>query len=184
LEKARGGRVLKEDALFLFTTKMEKEDYRKFLYTATFRKNPAVIWILSGICLLGAIFLQISAGQIKILSLLLQWCMLMAVAVGVICFQVERKNKSRIRTDKTGTFEQETVLYFYPQCLKTEVPAIKGTHTLEYHQFFQVLESKDYFMFYYSKNLASLLRKKDMEEIDGFREFLKEKFGARYRILR
>ncbi|NLK37099.1 MAG: YcxB family protein [Epulopiscium sp.] len=175
---------MKEDALFIITTKMEKEDYRKFLYTATFRRNPAVLWILAGISLLGTIFLQFSVGQIRILPLLLKWCLLMVIAVVVICFQVERKNKTRIRTDKTGTFEQETVLYFYPQHLKTEVPAVKGTHTLEYHQFFQVLESKDYFMFYYSKNLASLLRKKDMEELDSFREFLKEKFGARYRILR
>ncbi len=173
-----------EDALFIFKTKMTKEDYHKFLYTATFRRNPIMIPFVLGVSLLGALFLQWSEGQIKWIPLLLQWLMMIVIAVSAVCIQVERKNKSRIKTDKTGTFENETILYFYPESLKTEVPSVDGRHTLQYNQFFQVLESKDYFMFYYTKNMASLLRKKDMEEIDGFQNFLKEKFKKRYRVLR
>jgi hypothetical protein len=43
------------------------------------------------------------------------------------------------------------------------------------------MESKDYFIFYLTVNQASLVRKRDVDNINVFREFIVEKFGSKYR---
>ncbi|WMI82658.1 YcxB family protein [Anaerotignum sp. MB30-C6] len=59
--------------------------------------------------------------------------------------------------------------------------ALKSKGELSYNQFFSVLESKDYFIFYLTANQASLIRKKDVPQVDEFRKFIKEKFQKKFK---
>ena len=52
---------------------------------------------------------------------------------------------------------------------------------LKYDQFYSLVESKDYFIFYLTVNQASLLRKKDVENLSAFREFIVDKFEGKYK---
>lgn len=177
----RWRKTMSEKVVFEIKTMMEKEDYRKFLYIATFRRKPIILPMIGLFAFLVA-WLQGGLGEhFSMFRILLLWMFLFAIGVGTVCFRVERRNKDRIKTDQTGTFGSETILTFYEDSLKMVTPNVEGTSTLQYHQFYQVLESKDYFIFYFSKNLASLLRKKDMEDIDDFREFIKQKISRRCR---
>lgn len=103
------------------------------------------------------------------------------LAIVIVCFKVEQKNKQRIKTDKTGTFDSKTILGFFDDKITFEVPHLKSKGTLEYSQVHKLMESKDFFIFYITHNQATLLRKKDIHEIDKFTKFIVSKFSGNYR---
>ena len=70
---------------------------------------------------------------------------------------------------------------FYEDRIVFENKELKSYGELKYDQFFTLLESKDYFIFYLNMNQASLVRKKDIENLPEFKEFIVEKFGDKYR---
>lgn len=173
-----------ENAIFTIRTKMEKEDYRKFLYIATFKRNPYAIHMLVIMSMLASVLTSMWTKTLDIVSVATLWIIMLATAVGMICLKVERKNKARIATDKTGAFESVNILHFYQDHMIMETPDIKGTSTLEYTKFYKVLESKDYFIFYFNVNMASLIRKKDIEDLEMVGGFIKNAFGERYRVIK
>lgn len=169
---------------FSITTVMEQEDYRKFLYLATFRRNPMVLPLVALIALLGSWAVNWSMEGLKLLPLLLTWVGMFALAIGTLCWKVERKNKQRVATDKTGTFGAKNLLKFYDDRLVMEQEAMHSKGELRYEQFYQLLETKDYFIFYLSMNQASLLRKKDVADVGSLQEFLRSKLEGRYRSIK
>ena len=52
--------------------------------------------------------------------------------MGVIIFKVERKNKQRIETDKTGVFNSEEVLDFYEDFLIIKSTVLEGESKIKY----------------------------------------------------
>jgi len=74
-----------------------------------------------------------------------------------------------------------TTLKFYDDRIVMENEALKSTGELKYDQFFAVMESKDYFIFYLTVNQASLIRKKNIDNPDLFRDFIIEKFKDKYK---
>ena len=111
------------------------------------------------------------------------WAFLFVLAIAVVLFKVERKNAQRIKTDKTGAFGSVNTLKFYDDRIVMENEALKSTGELNYDQFFAVMESKDYFIFYFTVNQASLVRKKDIDNLSVFREFILGKFKRKYRTI-
>lgn len=102
-----------DEIKFEIRTTMEKEDYRKFLYLATFLKNKFVIPIIALISFVGGLMLNWDSEDLDWTLILLYWLGFFIIAVSVICFKLERRNKQRIKTDKTGAFGSENVLKFY-----------------------------------------------------------------------
>ncbi|NMA01341.1 MAG: YcxB family protein, partial [Clostridia bacterium] len=98
-------------------------------------------------------------------------------------FKVERRNAQRIKTDKTGAFDSINTLKFYEDRIVFENKELKSTGELKYSQFYALLESKDYFIFYLTVNQASLVRKKDLDDISAFKEFLVKKFGEKFKSI-
>ncbi|HEY8423119.1 MAG TPA: YcxB family protein [Thermoclostridium sp.] len=161
-------------------TVMTKEDYRKFLYIATFRRNKFTIPMIGLIALLGSLIISLD-GKFSAIKLIISWILLFALAIIAVLLKVERKNAQRVKTDKTGTFDSVNTLKFYDDRIVMENEALKSTGELKYDQFFAVMESKDYFIFYLTVNQASLIRKKDIDNPDLFRDFIIEKFKDKYK---
>lgn len=170
-----------EQPNIIIHTTMSKEDYRKFLYIATFRRNKFIIPFLGLISLVAGLIVSFESGYLNFTKLIISWIALFALAIAVAIFKVERRNAQRIKTDKTGVFDSMNTLKFYQDRMVMENKELKSTGELKYSQFYALLESKDYFIFYITVNQASLVRKKDVENPDGFRAFLKEKFGSKYK---
>ncbi len=168
---------------FLIKTVMEKEDYRKFLYTATFFRNKMIIPMIALISFIGGIFISLSLDNLTLLTILVSWILLFILCIVVICFKVENKNKSRIKTDNTGTFGSISILSFYEDKMIMENESMKSKSEMEYQKFYEVLESKDFWIFYFTANQASLIRKKDVEESESFKEFLKSVFKEKYKSI-
>ena len=169
-----------EPNIIIHTT-MAKEDYRKFLYIATFRRNKLALPLVGLIALLGALIVSFEDGYLNPTALIISWIGFFALAIAAVVFKVERRNAQRIKTDQTGAFDSINTLKFYDDRLVMENQQLKSTGELKYNQFYGLLESKDYFIFYITVNQASLVRKKDVENPDGFRAFLRERFGSRFK---
>lgn len=165
---------------------MEKEDYHKFLYIATFLRSKIIIPFILLISALAAIFLAYSENQFNAINFIVSWFVLGAVAFFTIIFKVERKNKQRIKTDKTGVFNSQETLDFYEDFLIIKSTVFEGESKIKYSQFYQVLESKDYFITYFNMNQASLIRKKDMnkETIEKLRSLYQKTMGKKYKTIK
>jgi hypothetical protein len=178
-DKAGGNNV--EQPKIIINTTMSKEDYRKFLYIATFKRNKFVIPIVGFISLLGSIVITFDNGGFNSIKLIISWILLFALAIVAVIFKVEKKNAQRIKTDKTGTFDSISNLKFYEDRIVMENEELKSKGELKYNQFFALMESKDYFIFYLTANQASLVRKKDVDDLNAFKDFIVEKFKGRYK---
>lgn len=176
---------MSEKARFTVTTFMDKEDYRKFLYFATFRKTPAVALILillSGLGSLGLLFIL----HVYRLSVFLGiWVFMLLCCIAALSFKVERMTKKQIKDNPDELFEYPSILTFYEKELVASNRNAEGSTRLAYPDFLAITETTDYIIFYFTDTTANLLRKKDVdtEELNEIRKFLKEKAGKKYRIL-
>ena len=168
-----------EQPKMVINTIMTKDDYRKFLYIATFRRNKFIIPFIGLISLIGSII--VSLDSYNFIKLVVSWIFLFALAIGIVLFKVERKNAQRIKTDKTGTFDSINTLKFYDDRIVMKNEALKSKGELKYSQFYALMESKDYFIFYLTANQASLIRKRDIDDLNTFREFIINKFENKYK---
>ena len=170
-----------EEPKIIINTTMSKEDYRRFLYIATFKRNKFIMPMLALFSLLGSIIINLDSETFNVIKFIISWILLSGFAVAVVIFKVERKNAQRIKTDKTGAFDSMNTLKFYNDRIVMENKELKSTGELKYDQFYSLIESKDYFIFYLTANQASLLRKKDVHNLDAFKEFIFVKFQGKYK---
>lgn len=162
-------------------TIMTKEDYKKFLYIATFRRNKLVLPLLGFIALVASVILSFNDGHFNPTLLIFSWIFLFGLSIAVVMFKVERKNAQRIKTDQTGTFDSINTIKFCDDRIVMENASLKSTGELKYNQFYALLESKDYFIFYWSLNQASLIRKKDVQDVEVLKTFLSKHFQGNYK---
>ena len=172
-----------EEPKMIINTIMTKNDYRKFLYIATFKRNKFTIPMLALIALLGSLIVSFDNENFNWIKLIISWALLFALAIIAVLIKVERRNAQRIKTDKTGAFDSVNTLKFYDDRIVMENEALKSKGELRYDQFYAVMESKDYFIFYLTANQASLIRKKDVDNLNEFKEFIIGKFQGRYKSI-
>lgn len=171
------------DIKFLIKTTMTKEDYKRFLYLAIFKKNKAIFPVIGLIALAGSLIISLDSQPFNWVKFIIGWALFFLLAIVIIVLKVEMKKAKRIKTDQTGTFDSINSLKFYDDRLVMENEELKSKGELSYSQFFCLMESKDYFIFYYSANQASLIRKKDIEDLNKFKEFILEKFAGSYKSI-
>ena len=170
-----------EQPKIIINTTMTKEDYRKFLYIATFRRNKLILPLIGLIALAGSAIISFDSFGFSFIRLIISWILLYALAIAVVIIKVERKNAKRVKTDRTGTFDSVNTLKFYDDRIVMENESLKSTGELKYDQFYALIESKDYFIFYWTANQASLIRKKDIENLEEFKDFIAGKFKNNYK---
>ena len=174
-----------EPVKFEITTKMEKEDLKKFMYIATFFRKKSTIPMLVTVALLGALWVNFAWGNVTVLGFFVATIIMLAFVVGVVFFKIEKRVKQRIKTDNTGTLGSESVLRFYDDHLEMESETFRSHSELRYDQFYELMETKDFYMFYISVSQAYMVRKKDIkaDECTAFCEFMQGVFGAKYKKL-
>ncbi len=172
-----------EEPKIIVNTSMSKEDYKKFLFLATFRKNKFTIPLLILLALVGGLFIGYEKGHFSISRFIISWTSLFVLTILVLMYKIRRRNAQRVKTDKTGTFDSVNTLKFYNDKIVMENESIKSKGQLRYDQFHALIESKEYFIFYFTANQASLIRKKDLENPDEFKDFVIEKFKGKYKII-
>lgn len=175
-----------DNKLFTVTTTIEKEDYRRFLYIATFLRSKIIIPFFVLLSCIVASFLAYSEGQLNILRFIVLWIVLTALDILTLVYNVERKNKQRIKIDKTGAFDAKETLDFYDDYLVIKSAVFGGKNKVKYDQIYQVLETKEYFITYLNINQASIMRKKDMDKdtIEKIQQLYKKSMGKMYKKIK
>ena len=173
-----------ETPLFQVDTHMERKDYRKFLYIATFFQNPFVIPAILVMCGVVAVLASRQMGRSDLFYMVALWGAISALVFSAVCFNVEGKNRRRVAAaQQAGALDRRLVMSFSEQEFFLENPAREASRHLTYEEFHLLMETKDYFIFFLTKHQVTLLRKRDMkeEELDSFSAFIRRKFGKRYR---
>ena len=175
-----------ESHKFTIITQLEKEDLKKFMYITTFFRKKSTIPMLITVSLLGSLWVNFAWGNITTFGFFIVAVIMLAFIAGVISFKITRRVKQRIKTDNAGTMGSDSVLRFYDDHLEMESENFKSHSELRYEQFYELMETKDYYMFYISVNQAYMIRKKDVkaEEVSMFSEFLQCMFEGRYKHLK
>lgn len=163
-------------------TVMEKEDYKKFLYTTTFTRNKSALRFLAVMSLIGAILLAVVKFGFGIKTFFVSWAVMFACLYVIAWIKVEYNYRKKISIDDSGVFGSVTTIEFFENYMTMESTMAEGRSVLDYGKFFRLLEMRQYFVFYYSKTMATIVRKKDMDSINvqEFRQFIAEKFEGKY----
>ncbi len=80
-----------EEPKIVINTSISKEDYRKFLYIATFKRNKLVIPILILMSLFGSVIINFDNGIFSLLRFIISWILLFILTIVVIMLKIERK---------------------------------------------------------------------------------------------
>lgn len=172
-----------EEAEIIVNTSMSREDYEKFLFISTFRKNKFTIPIIIVISLISGLYIGYNGGIFSPVIFLLGWISILIFTILVLVLKIKRRTAQRFKTDKTGSFDSLNVLKFYGDRIVMESEDRKSRGELGYDQFHGLMETRDFFIFYLTGNQASLIKKEDLEDLDEFRNFISGKFKGNYRAL-
>lgn len=162
-------------------TQITKSDYRQFMYLATFKKNKFMLPLLLAMALVGSWFIVLEAYGFNLGKWLGGAALFLCFEMAILVLKIELRIDKRYKTDRVGTFDVNTRLTFYPEKVVIEQPKLKASGELTYEQFYCLRESATLFVFYLNAAQATLVRKKDVEDLEGLRIFLKERFGTRYK---
>lgn len=176
---------MSDKKLFTIKTSMEKKDYHKFLYIATFLRKKFTIPVIIIISALMAAFVSYNKGTFELKGFLIYWVLLLAITLFAIIVKIEVQNRERIKADKAGVLKSIETLDFFDDAIVVKSTAFKSKSKVKYYKFYEVIETKDYFLIYFNRRQASIIRKVDLEEslVNELRNLLIEKIGPKYRKL-
>ena len=171
-----------QNALYEITTRMEKEDYRKFSYLIAFRNKVRTILLIILLAAIGAglwVFMDEIFSVPKFLGV---WVILIITAFAAIFLRVEYKAYNRSNQIRAGLAGNRQTITFFENYLIAQADDVKTNNKIKYENLYQALETEAYYIIYASASNASMIRKKDIDEEErtDFNKFLKIKFGTRY----
>ena len=160
-------------------THMEKEDYKKFLYSVTFLKSTKSIGVLVAIALVAAIFLTIDGTGFNIVKFLGYFALFLLIGLISIVLKIEKLNKARVKSDKGLLFNSVNELDFYDEYIQVKNKSFESDSKIPYEIINKVSQTKDFYLIYLNNNQASVIRKKDINETEEniLKEILKEKLS-------
>ncbi len=170
-----------EQPLLRAVTHMEPRDYRRFLYTAMFRRSAAVPGLLCALSLLAAFARGYSPEGVDWMRFLGAFAVYGLVCTVALCVLVEFRNRQSRRDPEI--FQRRQVYEFYEDRIKTYMEQGEGALELPYLQLRQILEAKEYWVFFITSNAAMMLRKADLApgQPAQLQRLLAEKMGDKYK---
>ncbi|ELC8453755.1 YcxB family protein [Clostridium perfringens] len=174
---------MSDKKLFTIKTSINKKDYSRFLYIATFLRKKFTIPAIIVITALMAGFVSYNNRIFELKSFLIYWLILLIITLFAIVVKIEFQ--SRERADKAGVLKSIETLEFFDDILVIKSTAFKGKSKIKYYKFYEVIETKNYFIIYFNRRQASIIRKIDLEDslVDELRNFLTGKIGNKYKKL-
>ena len=169
------------DSLFSVETTIEKKDYRKFLYLHAFILTKFTLLYLIIAPILTGIGINCILEDFPIKYFVLYVIILSIILVNVVLLKLECQLNHLIKTDKF--WKSTRKLDFYKDYIISSNSIAECESKMKYEQYYKVIETKEYFLCFHNVNIASIIRKKDMESeiCDKLMDIFKEKMGKEYR---
>ncbi len=176
---------MSDKKLFTIKTSINKKDYGRFLYIATFLRKKFTIPAIIVITALMAGFVSYNNRIFELKSFLIYWLILLIITLFAIVVKIEFQSREREKADKAGVLKSIETLEFFDDILVIKSTAFKGKSKIKYYKFYEVIETKNYFIIYFNRRQASIIRKIDLDDslIDELRNFLTGKIGHKYKKL-
>ena len=170
---------MSDKKLFTIKTSINKKDYSRFLYIVTFLRKKFTIPAIIIITALMAGFVSYNNRIFELKSFLIYW-LIFAIVV-----KIEFQSREREKADKAGVLKSIETLEFFDDILVIKSTAFKGKSKIKYYKFYEVIETKNYFIIYFNRRQASIIRKIDLEDslVDELRNLLTGKIGNKYKKL-
>lgn len=168
---------------FIVQNKLDEKDFKTFMYISTFFKSMKKL-IITAILFAAFVYLAIKdePGNMAI-NFTKYYLILLVFFVIALIAHIEMRYRTRIRTDKSGMFEENPELIFTDKCLKVKSEAFKSEGEITYEMFYKLIETKDYFYFYFNEHQATIVNKKLIDDYDNFRIFIHSKFKKNYKYI-
>lgn len=165
-------------------TQMNEQDYKNFLTFHMFHKGKA-IWIYTAILSIVAATACTYVTQIiTIPFFLFCWALMIATILITLRIKIHLLIKKRLKTDRGNLIRSEVIFYFHEEDFVMENQGIASTATLSYDKIYQVVETKDFYALYLNVNQATLISKRNIENVDEFGAFLLERTREIYKDCR
>lgn len=167
-----------EQELFVIRTTLNKNDFREYLYISTFLRNKKVFAILYGVCVILAIISNWILHNLTVQSVIVRSLIVFGILVVLLCAGIEVKSRRFAKNTGIDENGENSILRFYKDHMEV---GIKASGDISYDQFYELLESKKYYLFYFNEKFASFVKKSEVQNEEDFSKFLKDVFGDKYR---
>ena len=166
---------MNEHSLYEITTKMQKDDYRNFLFLTTFQTADSITSLVIVGLILGAIASFVTGFSIS--SLFFSSLFFILVLFAVMYSKLEKNVKAVYPLDQPATIETEQTIVFYDTYLTSTNRTNADITKVHYADIFKVKEDDSYIILMLTKELASLICKRDLEKevIENISKLLNEK---------
>ncbi|MFA9466338.1 MAG: YcxB family protein [Velocimicrobium sp.] len=175
---------MNDNKLFQFTSKMEKDDYKKFLYITTFRKSyQTIVSLLLFASIATALFCRL-LNQSAPFTIFIIFILILLILLSFLLFKLDRQVNTLFSINKKTSFEKKQTITLYDTYLTASNRMSQGETKTDYCNIHELYETSEYLIFYFNKSLASPVRKKDIptEQYQLIISFLKSKLEHRYKI--
>ncbi len=169
---------MNEHLLFEITTTMEKDDYRNFLFLTTFQTADSIASLFIIGILLGGITTAMTGFSLS--SLFFSSLFFILMLFVVMYSKLEKNVKAVYPLDQPAAIETAQTISFYDTYLTSTNRTNADITEVAYKDIFKVKENDRYIILMLTKDLASLICKKDLdkETIAKISNLLKEKCRA------
>ena len=175
---------MSDKKLFIVKTYIDKKDYHKFLYIATFFRRKFMIPILLVVSAIMGYFVAINKEVFSWREFFVYWILLLLITLFAIVVKIETRNREKRKEDKkSGIFSACETLEFFDDFIVIKSTAYESKSKVKYNKFYEILETKDYFIIYFNRQQASIIRKFDLdkENIGKLQNLFSKKLSSRYR---
>ena len=169
---------MNETPLFEITTNMEKDDYRNFLFLTTFQTADSITSLFVIGLILGGIASVVTGFSLS--SLFFSSLFFILVLFVVMYSKLEKNVKTVYPLDQPAAIETEQTITLYDTYL-TSTNRTNGDITeVSYADIYKIKENDSYIILMLTKELASVICKKDLdgEKTEAVSLFLKDKCSS------
>lgn len=167
-----------ETPLYEITTKMEKEDYRNFLFLTTFQTTDSIVSLLLIGTILGALASFTTGFSLS--SLFFSSLFFSLILFTVIYFKLEKNVKAVYPLDQPAIILTDQTIVFYDTYLTSTNRTNADVTKISYKDIFKLKEDDSYIILMLTKELASLICKRDLDKatVENVSRLLKEKCNS------
>ena len=174
-----------KEKYFTIETKMEEVDNRNYLYIRAFKQNSAIFIPLFIFTLIGTAVLVATFKMLSLVGIVEAFAISLLLVVVATLVKIEFRHRGRIKKDKSGAIGSITTMEFFDDYMTMKASFSDIVSKLGYNEFYGMIETKGYYILYYSRSQATMLRKKDIapQIKDDFADFIHNKFEGKYKRL-
>lgn len=163
--------------------KVNRIEYRKFLYLAMFHRNRWLLVYLFLLSLIGGYFISRKPEGFSISLFFFSTAILFLLVVAMMVLRYERRNIKHSGLKKDEFYNIVHNVSFYEDKVSVSVEDKKEKKSFRYSDILMVLEGRTMMVIFFGNTFATYLSKKDMgeREYGEVVQILKRKIKEKYR---